>query len=94
MKIAHSCRSLIFTTCLIAVCVVKINGFVLRPSRKFQAKSSASFAVAVTDEKTNKFLSWAEEEGITKSLMSQLLYRCTSHVLQRIAGCFLHMICI
>jgi hypothetical protein len=64
MKFAQPYRSLIFTTCLIVVCVIKINGFVLRSSRKFHAQSSASFAVAVTDEKTNKFLSWAEEEGI------------------------------
>jgi hypothetical protein len=70
MKVAQHCRSLIFAIFLIAVCLIKTNGFALRPSLKFRAHSSASFAVAVTDEKTNKFLSWAEEEGIMKLITS------------------------
>jgi hypothetical protein len=67
MKISQPCSSLIFSTCLIAVYVIEINGFVLRPSQKFRTHSRTLFATAVSDEKTNKFLLWAQKKGIGTS---------------------------
>lgn len=63
MRIVKLNSSLICATYFLANCLTQITGFVLRPSRTFRSCSTVSCAVAVTDEKTKKFLSWAEAEG-------------------------------
>ena len=54
-----------YLLCILATFTTRVNAFLSVNRRSYRTDFSARCAVAVTDEKTNKFLAWAETEGNT-----------------------------
>ena len=58
-----------YLLCVLTAFMSGVKAFLPRSVRSCRTDSSAWCAVAVTDDKTNKFLAWAETEGNINTLI-------------------------
>jgi hypothetical protein len=58
-----------YLLCILTTLMSGVEAFLPASIRSCRTDSSAWCAVAVTDDKTNKFLAWAETEGNINTLI-------------------------